>query len=83
VRLAGHHWPRGKAHSGAEALKHVVGYAVINDISDRKFRPNPDRKMRDKDSFFDWLHGKWHDSFCPCGPCIASADAIPDPQSWR
>jgi 2-keto-4-pentenoate hydratase/2-oxohepta-3-ene-1,7-dioic acid hydratase in catechol pathway len=70
----------GKHIPEAEALKHVAGYAVINDISDRKFRPNPDRKLRDKDSFFDWLHGKWHDSFCPMGPCIASADAIPNPQ---
>ena len=34
------------------ALEYVAGYAVINDISDRKFRPNPDRKLRDKDSFF-------------------------------
>ena len=64
----------------ADALKVVAGYTVINDISDRKFRPNPGRKKREKDSFFDWQHGKWHDSFCPCGPCIASADAIADPQ---
>ncbi|MDX1945903.1 MAG: fumarylacetoacetate hydrolase family protein [Pirellulaceae bacterium] len=64
----------------ADALKYVAGYTVVNDISDRKFRPNPGRKQRDKDSFFDWQHGKWHDSFCPCGPCITSADAIPDPQ---
>jgi 2,4-diketo-3-deoxy-L-fuconate hydrolase len=70
----------GKHISESDALRHVAGYTVINDISDRKFRPNPDRKPRDKDGFFDWLHGKWHDSFCPCGPCIASADAIPDPQ---
>lgn len=64
-----------------EALNYVAGYTVINDISDRKFRPNPSRKKRDRDVFFDWLHGKWHDSFCPCGPCIVSADAIPDPQN--
>lgn len=64
----------------ADALGVVAGYAVINDISDRKFRPNPDRKPRDRDKFFDWLHGKWHDSFCPMGPCIASADTIRDPQ---
>ncbi|MEQ8791554.1 MAG: fumarylacetoacetate hydrolase family protein [Pirellulaceae bacterium] len=70
----------GKGIQEAEALSHAAGYIVVNDISNRKFRPNPDRKQRDKDSFFDWLHGKWHDSFCPCGPCIASADAIPDPQ---
>ena len=64
----------------ADALNHVAGYTIINDISNRKFRPNPNRKQRDKDSFFDWLHGKWHDSFCPCGPCIVSADSISDPQ---
>ncbi len=64
----------------AEALDHVAGYTVINDISDRKFQPFPDRKPRESDKFFDWLHGKWHDSFCPCGPCVTSADAIPDPQ---
>jgi 2-keto-4-pentenoate hydratase/2-oxohepta-3-ene-1,7-dioic acid hydratase in catechol pathway len=71
---------RGRHIPESQALGYVAGYTVINDISDRKFRPNPQRKQRDKDSFFDWLHGKWHDSFCPCGPCIASADAIADPQ---
>jgi len=65
----------------ADALKYVAGYTIVNDISDRKFRPNPGRKVREKDSFFDWLHGKWHDSFCPIGPCIASPDSIPDPQN--
>lgn len=66
--------------SEAEALKSVAGYTIINDISNRKFRPNPRRKERPKDTFFDWLHGKWHDGFCPCGPCVASADAIPNPE---
>jgi 2-keto-4-pentenoate hydratase/2-oxohepta-3-ene-1,7-dioic acid hydratase in catechol pathway len=70
----------GKGIHEADALGHVAGYTVINDISDRKFRPNSNRKERTKDGFFDWLHGKWHDSFCPCGPCVVSADAIADPQ---
>ena len=39
------------------------------------------RRKREKDDFFDWLHGKWHDSFCPCGPCVTSAEAIADPQN--
>ena len=73
----------GKGIKEADALKHVAGYTVINDISDRQFRPNPGRTERAKDSFFDWLHGKWHDSGCPCGPCIASADAIGDPQKLK
>jgi 2-keto-4-pentenoate hydratase/2-oxohepta-3-ene-1,7-dioic acid hydratase in catechol pathway len=74
---------RGKHIPEAEALKYVAGYTVINDISDRKFRPNAGRKLREKDVFFDWLHGKWHDSFCPCGPCIASADSLADPQKLK
>ena len=71
---------RARHVSEADALKYVAGYTVVNDISDRKFRPNPSRKERTNDKWFDWEHGKWHDTFCPCGPCIASADAIPDPQ---
>ena len=27
------------------------------------------------------MHGKWHDTFCPMGPCILSADVVPDPQA--
>jgi 2-keto-4-pentenoate hydratase/2-oxohepta-3-ene-1,7-dioic acid hydratase in catechol pathway len=65
----------------AEALSCVAGYTVINDISDRDFKPNPHRKPRERDKFFDWMHGKWHDTFCPMGPCILSADVVPDPQS--
>lgn len=71
---------RMKGVSESEALAGVAGYTVINDISDRKFRPNPGRKERQKDGFFDWLHGKWHDGFCPCGPCVTSARSIADPQ---
>lgn len=65
----------------SEALSVVAGYTIVNDISNRKFRPNSNRKERPKDKFFDWLHGKWFDGFCPCGPCVVSADEIPNPQS--
>ena len=71
---------RCRAVSEADALQHVAGYTVVNDISDRKFTPNSDRTKREKDGFFDWLHGKWHDTFCPMGPCILPADECPDPQ---
>ncbi|HEX4132007.1 MAG TPA: fumarylacetoacetate hydrolase family protein [Pirellulales bacterium] len=67
----------------ADALSAVAGYTIVNDISDRKFRPNPGRKQREKDTFFDWMHGKWHDSFCPCGPCVTTADEVPDPQQLK
>ncbi len=69
--------------SEEDALDYVAGYTVINDISDRAFHPNPTRSERPKDSFFDWLHGKWHDTFCPIGPCILSAAEVDDPQQFR
>ncbi len=65
----------------ADALNYVAGYTVVNDISDRKFRPNPARTQREKDGFFDWLHGKWHDTFCPMGPCVLPADELANPQT--
>jgi 2-keto-4-pentenoate hydratase/2-oxohepta-3-ene-1,7-dioic acid hydratase in catechol pathway len=68
--------------SEAEALAHVAGYTICNDISDRKLRLNPARQPREKDRFFDWLHGKWHDTFLPMGPCVLSADAVSDPQQF-
>ncbi|GAB4148837.1 MAG: fumarylacetoacetate hydrolase family protein [Planctomycetaceae bacterium] len=72
-----------KGVSEADALNYVAGYTVVNDISDRKFRPNPNRVERDKDGFFDWLHGKWHDTFCPMGPCVLPADQQADPQTLK
>ena len=69
-----------KGVSEAEALDYVAGYTIMNDISDRKYYPNPDRKERPRDAFFDWLHGKWHDGFCPTGPAVTSAETLADPQ---
>jgi 2-keto-4-pentenoate hydratase/2-oxohepta-3-ene-1,7-dioic acid hydratase in catechol pathway len=68
--------------SEADALKFVAGYTVCNDISDRKFQINLRRQPREKDRFFDWLHGKWHDTFLPMGPCVLSAAAVADPQKF-
>ena len=68
--------------SEKDALGYVAGYSVCNDISDRKFQINPNRKKRDKDSYFDWLHGKWHDTFLPMGPCVRAADPGLDPQKF-
>jgi 2-keto-4-pentenoate hydratase/2-oxohepta-3-ene-1,7-dioic acid hydratase in catechol pathway len=72
---------KAKDVSEAEALDFVAGYTVVNDISDRGFRPNPNRKERSRDKFFDWQHGKWHDGSCPVGPCIATPTTISDPQN--
>ena len=69
--------------SAGDALDFVAGYTIVNDLSDRGFRPNPKRHERPRDKFFDWLHGKWHDGFCPCGPCLVTTDEIPDPQNLQ
>ena len=74
---------RCKGIPAAKALDCVAGYTVVNDISNRKFRPNPNRNERTQDGFFDWLHGKWFDGFAPIGPCITSAADIGDPQSLK
>jgi 2,4-didehydro-3-deoxy-L-rhamnonate hydrolase len=74
---------RCRGVSEAEALQYVAGYTVVNDISDRQYRPNPGRAKRERDAFFDWQHGKWHDTSCPLGPCVLSSDACPDPQTLR
>jgi 2-keto-4-pentenoate hydratase/2-oxohepta-3-ene-1,7-dioic acid hydratase in catechol pathway len=65
-----------------DALSCLAGYTVCNDISDRRMQLNPARHTREKDRFFDWLHGKWHDTFLPMGPCVLSADAVADPQRF-
>jgi 2,4-didehydro-3-deoxy-L-rhamnonate hydrolase len=67
----------------ADALEYVAGYTVVNDVTDRKFHPTPNRKVRERDKFFDWLHGKWHDTFCPMGPCVLASDPHIDPQEFR
>ena len=72
---------RCKHVSEEDALNYVAGYTVVNDISDRKYKPFPNRKERPKDGFFDWLHGKWHDGFCPMGPCVVSSKTVANPQT--
>src|SRR5688572_16772024 len=74
---------RAKHVTEAEALSYVAGYTVVNDISQRRFRPNPNRKKREKDAFFDWLHGKWFDTFFHISAVVATPDSVPDPQTLR
>lgn len=63
------------------ALDYVVGYTVFNDVSARAIAHPPEHRVRERDPFHDWLHGKWFDTFGPMGPCLTTSDDIPDPQS--
>lgn len=53
-----------------DALEHVFGYTIANDISAR------DLQFGDG----QWVRGKSLDTFCPLGPVVVTADEIPDPQ---
>jgi 2-keto-4-pentenoate hydratase/2-oxohepta-3-ene-1,7-dioic acid hydratase in catechol pathway len=64
--------PGGKDWSESEALDHVFGYMVVNDVSAR------DVQNQHGGQFFK---GKSLDGFCPTGPWIVTADEIPDPQA--
>ena len=54
----------------ADALAHVFGYTVANDVSAR------DVQFGD----VQWVRGKSLDTFCPLGPAVVTADGIADPQ---
>jgi 2-keto-4-pentenoate hydratase/2-oxohepta-3-ene-1,7-dioic acid hydratase in catechol pathway len=64
-----------------EAAKYIGGFTIANDISARSCTHADGRSDRgEKDGFFDWLHGKWADGFCPLGPWMVTPDEI-DPTS--
>jgi ureidoglycolate lyase len=58
--------------SEADAMAHVAGYCIVNDVSERDFQ------LRRAGQ---WTKGKSHDTFGPTGPWLVSADEIPDPQA--
>ncbi len=71
---------RGKAIPAEQALEYVAGYTVINDVSERALKIRDRAESAEWDKFFDWLNGKWLDTFAPMGPWMVTADEIPDPQ---
>ena len=58
--------------SEAEAMDHVAGYCVINDVSEREFQI---------ERAGTWDKGKGCDTFGPIGPWLVTADEVPDPQN--
>ena len=56
----------------ADALDHVAGYCVINDVSEREFQIERGGT---------WDKGKGCDSFGPLGPWLVTKDEVADPQS--
>lgn len=59
----------------AHALDYVLGYTCANDVSGRDWQKEGGGSQ--------WCRGKSFDTFCPLGPCIVTADEIPNPNSLR
>ncbi|GAB2508736.1 fumarylacetoacetate hydrolase family protein [Pseudoxanthomonas sangjuensis] len=57
-----------------DALAHVAGYCVVNDVSEREFQ---------LEGTGTWDKGKGCDTFGPIGPWLVTADEVPDPQNLR
>lgn len=57
---------RGRGIKAADALEHVWGYTIINDVSARDVQAR----------HIQWLLGKSQDSFCPMGPFAVTRDAL-------
>ncbi|MCX7382095.1 MAG: fumarylacetoacetate hydrolase family protein [Alphaproteobacteria bacterium] len=55
-----------------DAMKHVAGYCVINDVSEREYQ---------SERGGTWDKGKGADTFGPTGPWMVTKDEIPDPQN--
>ena len=71
---------KAKGVKAKEALRYVAGYTIMNDVSERKLRIKKRSEDRPQDKWFDWLNGKWLDTFAPQGPWIVTVEDIPDPQ---
>ncbi|MDD3447561.1 MAG: fumarylacetoacetate hydrolase family protein [Gammaproteobacteria bacterium] len=64
----------GKRIPESEALAHVAGYCVVNDVSERSLQ---------LEGTGQWVKGKSCDTFAPTGPWLVTADEVPDPQNLR
>jgi ureidoglycolate lyase len=60
--------------SETEALNHVAGYCVVNDVSEREYQIERGPT---------WDKGKGFDSFGPIGPWLVTKDEVPDPQNLQ
>lgn len=60
--------------SEAEAMDHVAGYCVVNDLSERHFQTERGGQ---------WTKGKSADTFGPIGPWLVTADEVADPQNLK
>lgn len=64
----------GRYIDEADALNHVAGYCVVNDVSEREYQ---------LERAGTWDKGKGFDTFGPIGPWLVTADEVPNPQALK
>lgn len=67
----------GRDLTPEQAEDHIVGYTIFNDISARELSFRKNLPQQEGDYYFDWLVGKWLDTFGPMGPWITLKDEVP------
>ncbi|MGQ9608902.1 MAG: fumarylacetoacetate hydrolase family protein [bacterium] len=72
---------KGKYITKDEAYDYIAGYTIINDVSERELIIDADREPSEWNHFFDWLNGKWMDTFAPIGPYLVTKDEISEPHN--
>jgi 2-keto-4-pentenoate hydratase/2-oxohepta-3-ene-1,7-dioic acid hydratase in catechol pathway len=60
--------------SEVNAMEHVAGYCIVNDVSERSFQAERSGQ---------WTKGKSCDTFGPTGPWMVTRDEIPNPQNLK
>jgi 2,4-didehydro-3-deoxy-L-rhamnonate hydrolase len=78
---------RARRVATADAMSHVAGYLVVNDVSARDWQGNRAALREGERGDGQWLRAKGSDTFFPIGPILATPESIPDPhhvalRSW-
>ncbi|XP_006903280.1 PREDICTED: fumarylacetoacetate hydrolase domain-containing protein 2A-like [Elephantulus edwardii] len=66
---------KGKHIKATDAMAHVAGFTVAQDVSARDWQMKYNGKQ--------WLLGKTFDTFCPLGPALVTRDSVPDPHNLK
>ncbi|HAY05297.1 MAG TPA: fumarylacetoacetate hydrolase family protein [Hyphomonas sp.] len=63
---------RARNIDASQSMKHIAGYAILNDLSEREWQLERGGQ---------WMKGKSSDTFAPVGPWLVTSDEIEDPQT--
>lgn len=63
----------GRGIASADAMQHIYGYTILNDVTSRRLQREHQQ----------WFLGKSLDGFCPMGPAIVTADEVEDVRQLR